>query len=76
MGVKGSELAYEIDDKSSDVFKLVKKNVKKKLRTKLNIYLSQLVRVRGKYTFLSFSDFQTLDPVSYTHLTLPTTPYV
>ena len=28
----------------------------------LNIYLSQLVRVRGKYTFLSFSDFQTLDP--------------
>ena len=27
----------------------------------LNIYLSQLVRVRGKYTFLSFSDFQTLD---------------
>ena len=29
MGVKGSELAYEIDDKSSDVFKLVKKNVKK-----------------------------------------------
>ena len=28
----------------------------------LNIYLSQLVRVRGKYTFLSFSDFQTLNP--------------
>ena len=28
----------------------------------MNIYLSQLVRVRGKYTFLSFSDFQTLDP--------------
>ena len=28
----------------------------------LNIYLSQLVRVRGKYTVLSFSDFQTLDP--------------
>ena len=28
----------------------------------LNIYLSQLVRVRGKYTFLSFNDFQTLDP--------------
>ena len=27
----------------------------------LNIYLSQLVRVRGKNTFLSFSDFQTLD---------------
>ena len=27
MGVKGSELAYEIDDKSSDVFKMVK-NVK------------------------------------------------
>ena len=26
-----------------------------------NIYLSQLVRVRGKNTFLSFSDFQTLD---------------
>ena len=28
----------------------------------MNIYLSQLVRVRGKYTFSSFSDFQTLDP--------------
>ena len=28
----------------------------------LNIYLSQLVRVRGKYTFLNFSDFQILDP--------------
>ena len=27
-----------------------------------DIYFSQLVRVRGKYTFLSFSDFQTLNP--------------
>ena len=30
--------------------------------TPLNIYLSRLVGVRGKYTCLSFSDFQTLDP--------------
>ena len=38
MGVKGSELAYKIDDKSSDVFKMVKKCKiwkKKKMRTKL-----------------------------------------
>ena len=28
----------------------------------MNIYSSWLVRVRGKYAFSSFSDFQTLDP--------------
>ena len=28
----------------------------------LNIYLPQPVLVRGKYTFSSFSDFQTLAP--------------
>ena len=41
---------------SSDISKNLKNTIL------LNIYLSQLVRVRGKYTFLSFSDFQTLDP--------------
>ena len=34
MGVKGSELAYEIDDKSSDVFKLVKK-MRKEIANKI-----------------------------------------
>ena len=28
----------------------------------LNIYLSQFVRVYGKYIFSHFCDFQTLDP--------------
>ena len=40
----------------------------------LNIYLSQLVRVRGKYTFFSFSDFQTLDswfPPKYVTVSTP-----
>ena len=42
----------------------------------LKMYLSQLVRVRGKYTFLSFSDFQTLDPwFPPKYVTVSTTQY-